>query len=467
MREKELLSSLNKLEQTAAETADFLLEKIGKLEVEIFAHGDADGVASSLLLATFLRLRDVPFRLTFTGPFGAKDMIRLAESQEKKKLMVFLDQGGSEVDTIQRSLLETGHQVVIIDHHQGQPLTHASLSYLNPHLVGMDGGLEISAAGLTYLVVERLERSMRRLGWLAVVGALGDRQEIDGRFIGANQLLVQRMLDEGLVKKKTGLRLTGRNGSLLNALCYSVKPYLPGISGNEELCLSILKQLGLDRSATFHQVDEEKLLEAILSRCPDPEKFRKMLWGPLYHNHRYLHEEAIIAQACGMMERPAVAFGRLAGDSSLETLAWSTTLEYAKKILSALQWISFHRDSLKNTPVMRYLHVPVEASMAGELLSVSLESGILPSELPVIALVDSGTQIKVSGRVSHTAQKRYNIGVALSMSARIVGGAGGGHEAAGAAYIPKNKLDIFLSKLEEFLSGQNENRGETGVAGEG
>jgi RecJ-like exonuclease len=454
MRENARPSSLNKLEPLVAETADFLKEKIGKLEIEIFTHGDADGISSSLLLASFLRLQDTPFHLRFTGPFGAREMIRLAETQEKRKLIVFLDQGGSEVETIEKCLLQTGHQTVVIDHHQGQPLSHPSLSYLNPHFVGVDGGMEISTAGLVYLVVERLEKSLKRLGWLTLVGALGDRQEFGGKFIGANQQLLEKILEEGFVKHEVGLRIIGRREPIFDALHFSVRPYLPGVSGNEESCTSILRRLGLERSATLEQVDEKKLLEVVLSHCSNSETMRNLLWGSIYHNHGYAHEEAAIAQACGIMGKPELAFGRLAGDPSFSIQAQAVSLEYAKKILEGLQWLKAHVGLLKTTPVMRYLHLPVEATLAGELLSLALESGILPTELPVIALVDSGPQIKVSGRVSHLAEKRYNIGLALSISAKAVGGAGGGHEAAGAAYVPKNKLDVFLSKLQEVLRSE-------------
>jgi len=264
-----------------------------------------------------------------------------------------------------------------------------------------------------------------------------------------------------------GLRIMGRNGPLFNALHFSVRPYLPGISGNEKSCDSILKELGLDRSATFEQVQEEKLLEVILSHCPNPERMRNLLWGPVYRNHGFIHEEAAVAQACGIMGKPELAFGRLMKDPFLSVEAWSVSLEYAKKVLSALQWLKSHPEALKTTPVMRYLYLPVEATMAGELLSVALESGILPPELPVVALVDSGPQIKVSGRVSHLAERRYNIGSALGMSARAVGGVGGGHEAAGAAYIPKNRLDVFLSKLQEVLRREDENSSASGVVGKG
>jgi len=466
MKESVQPSSLSKLEEAAAETADFFRERIGKLEVEIFTHGDADGIVSSLILVSFLSLQDTPFHLRFTGPFGTRDMIRLAEAEEKKKLIVFLDQGGSEVDAIQKCLLQTGHQAVVIDHHQGQPLAHPSLSYLNPHLVGVDGGREISTAGLMYLVVEKLEKSLKRLAWLAAVGAVGDRQEVDGHFVGANQQLMGRLLEEGFLKRKEGLRLVGRSGPLFDALYYSVRPYLPRISGDEESCTSILERLGLDRSATLEQVEEEKALEAVLSSCPDPQKIRDILWGPVYMARGYIHEEAAIAQVCGMAGRPELAFGRLAGDSPLSLQAWKEFLECSKRILSTLQWLGSHPESVKTTPAMRYLYMPVSATMAGEILSLALESGILPPDLPAIGLVDSGPQVKVSGRVSHLAERKYNIGQALGVSARAVGGMGGGHEASGAAYIPKNKVESFLSKLQEFLSG-GEDSGQDRLVGGG
>jgi RecJ-like exonuclease len=212
------------------------------------------------------------------------------------------------------------------------------------------------------------------------------------------------------------------------------------------------------------QVEEKEALEAVLSSCPSIPKIRDVLWGSLYMARGYIHEEAAIAQVCGMAGKPELAFGRLAGDPHLSQQAWAEFLDYSKKILSALQWLTSHPEAVKTTPTIRYLYMPVSATVAGEILSLALESGILSPDLPAIGLVDSGPQVKVSGRVSHLAGRKYNIGKALGMSARAVGGMGGGHEASGAAYIPKNKVETFLSKLQEFLSGSGDS-GEDRLAG--
>lgn len=463
MRERKPPSSSSEFERAVGETADFLAEKGKNLEVEIFSHGDADGAAASALLISFLHLRDIPFHLRFTGPFGTKDMIRLAEAQERKKLLVFLDQGSGEVEAIQKCLLDTGHHTLLIDHHQGPPLSHPSLSYLNPHHLGVNGGIEVSAAGLVYCVVERLEKSLRRLVWLAVVGALGDRQEGVGGFLGLNRQLVERAVGEGRLKSKTGLRIA-RSGSLFDALYHSVRPYLPGISGNEKVCSSILEEVGVERSSSLEQVgEEEKILDSILSHLSsESEQLRHALWGPVYSDGRYVHEEATIAQACGMMGKPELGFGRLLGDPSLSSEAHTVFLEYVKKIIAALQWLDSNKSSITSSPHMRYVRMPVDAMMAGEVLSLGLEAGVLPNDLPVIALVESGNQFKISGRVHHLT-KGYNLGLALNKAARKVGGAGGGHDASAAAYIPKNKVEDFLLTLEEALSETHETAGKAGV----
>lgn len=453
MKESGQLFSLNELVKT---TADFLDEKLDKMEVEIFSHGDADGIASSALLVSLLYLREIPFHLRFTPPFGIKEMIRIGETQEKEKLIIFLDQGSSEIHSIEKCLLETGHKVVVIDHHPCENLEHPSLSYLNSHLAGVNGGTEISTAGLTYLVVERLEKSLRKLIWLAIVGALGDRQELDGEFVGINRELLKRALDEKLVTIRYGLKLVGRRIPLFQTLLNSIRPYMAGITNSEEACEKILKKLGVEKTSTLESIgDDEKVWKVISSYCGSDE-IAKSLWGPLYYTGRYLHEEANIAQACGIAEVPEVALGRLLSDPQLMTEAETKYLEYARKMISILEWLRSNPEKIVSTKTFKYVYLPAETTIAGEILSLALESRILSPDLPILALVDAGHQYKVSGRVPHSILKRgYHIGRVLGVASRAVGGAGGGHEASGAAYIPKCRVNEFIQKVDQILGGNS------------
>lgn len=74
---------------------------------------------------------------------------------------------------------------------------------------------------------------------------------------------------------------------------------------------------------------------------------------------------------------------------------------------------------------------------------------------PIIALANSGNEIKVSSRATNDLIKKgINLSKAMYIASEIVGGAGGGHDIAAGATIQKTKIIMFIKIIDEIIGKQ-------------
>ena len=419
------------------------------------------------MLASYLHMRDVPFRIEFTRPFGAKEVLELG-LEGKKKFFVFLDQGSKEVSLIHKSILGKGHEVAILDHHQGESLEHPDFAHFNPHLLGLNGAKEVCASSVAFSVVERIEKSLRPLVWLALVGAIGDRQEFSTGFIGVNRILAKRGSDLGFVEMREGIKLVGRETlPAVECLGLSIGPYLPGLSGNPEACSSLLESLGVSPSSKLGELGPEKekeLADAIFERISSTpnEALYRMLWGPLYFARRTglpgLREWVLTLEACGAQDKPELGFAANIGDEGARETCSAILRNHQRRMLLGMGWLTRHLDSFEVTPNVRYIHAGegVRAAEVGELLSLGIESGILEADRPLLGIAEiDELEVKVSGRITfELAERGTNVGSAMTEAAKAVGGEGGGHDVSGAAYIPRERVRDFILEIDRCFANQ-------------
>ncbi|MEM2672440.1 MAG: DHH family phosphoesterase, partial [Candidatus Hadarchaeales archaeon] len=428
--------------------------------IDIFTHADADGISASSLFAMYLYLHDLPFRIKFTRPYGSKEMVELGKSEEKR-FFVFLDQGSREIPTLERAVTSRGHEVLILDHHPGQPPQDSRLICLNPHLMGLNGAKEACASSVVYSVVEKMERRLRKGVWLALVGALGDRQELQEGFTGINALLLRRALEEGVVERKEGMKLLDREDvPTPECLRISIRPYLPGISGNSRVSVEIPEKLGLPLSSTLEELGEEgerRLCEALVERLG--EEMRGLLWGAVYYlkdrSLPNLRKWAVALDASDTYKRPEIGFAANLGDEEAKKECLLLLQGYQRRMLENMNWFSRNLPNFSISPKARYVKVgrEIPSSEMGEMLSLALESRLVEGDRPLIGLAETDEgEVKVSGRATfHLTSLGINIGRVMNEAAKAVGGVGGGHDVSGAAYIPKDRVEDFIREVERCL----------------
>ncbi|MBU7014815.1 MAG: hypothetical protein HXS52_01620 [Theionarchaea archaeon] len=129
---------------------------------QVVTHGDVDGVAAGALAVSAFDCRVIIQK-------------RLAlQNLDSSQFTLFLDMGSSQSREIEERL----SQYLIIDHH---PSPDYGPRTVNPWKYGIDGTRELCAASTFYLVIKRLGDEFKRLSYLGLVGALGDRQSVEPR----------------------------------------------------------------------------------------------------------------------------------------------------------------------------------------------------------------------------------------------------------------------------------------------
>jgi RecJ-like exonuclease len=465
-------AEIKKFQRAAEEVVSFLKPRLGgDTRTKIISHTDADGVAAAAIIAKCLYTYNVPFNVKFTRPMKPEEVAELGK--EDHDLFVFIDQGSSQIGAIHKFILGQKRDVVVIDHHPGEFPEHPNLAHLNPHTCGLNGAKDVSASGAAYSIVEHIDRSFRSLVGLAVTGAIGDRQEFFSGFTGVNDTLVKRAIDLGFLHVGEGLRLVGRTLSpVVECLRLTTRPYISGISGNSSACRSLIDTLGLSPSSTLVELGSEaerRLRDAIFARVgplATSKEFRHTLWGTTYTlatedlvGPRDLREYVAVLDACANLQKSEFGFALAVGDRTVQAEALALLNSHQERMLKVLDWLVSHLHTFKFTPRFRHIYFSdvVDSMMVGEALSLAMESGLIATDRPIIGLTDtSAEKLRISARSTPgLAMRGINVGRALARAAEAVGGRGGGHDVSAAARIPRKRVNEFLAKLDQALSGGN------------
>jgi len=462
-------AEIKRFQRDANETATFFKPYLtDESRVKIITHTDADGLSAGAILARCLYAYNVPFHVKFTRPLEPEEIMELGK--ENYDLFVFMDQGSGQISTIQKFILEKGHHALILDHHPAELPRHPNLSYLNPHICGLNGAKDVSAAGVSYSIVERVDKSFMPLIGLVAVGAIGDRQEFFSGFTGVNETLVKKATDHGFLGIGEGLKLPGRSiYPVTECLNLSIRPYMPGISGDPAACRALVDELGIKKESTIDKFDlevERKLRDAILAKVgsiSENEEFCRTLWGTTYTltteelvGPRDARDYAAVLDACGKLRRPELGFAALMGDQTAQTDALALLSSYQKQMVEALSWLATHADAFKVTPQMRYVYAgdSIGPTMIGEAVSLAIESGLVVADLPIVGIANiNENRLKVSARgTPRLAIRGINVGRTLAKVAEAVGGSGGGHDVSAAARVPRERMDEFVVKLDQAFA---------------
>src|SRR5579864_252825 len=139
----------------------------------IATHHDADGICAAAILCGLVLKNKGHCQVRAVSEPNSRFLDRLGDS--KFELVIFVDICGGLTGEISKRF---GDKWLIIDHHEIPEDELQIESVLNPWQFGLDGGTGISSAGLCYMISNT---SSDRLLFLALAGALGDRQDIGPR----------------------------------------------------------------------------------------------------------------------------------------------------------------------------------------------------------------------------------------------------------------------------------------------
>ncbi|PUA31390.1 MAG: hypothetical protein B9J98_06420 [Candidatus Terraquivivens tikiterensis] len=464
---------------SAANAAEVIKECIEQDSLLLLVcHNDADALSACGIMVGSLWRKDARFLARSVNRID--ELFRQAEEGlVGADCIVFLDIGSGYVKEIHNRFGE--RRVVIIDHHQPQSLdVPKGFFHLNPHFQGLDGATQVSASGLAYLVSRALDEENYVYSPIAVVGALGDLQDKDGqrRLRGVNAKIVEEAVERGLMHTTEDLILFGRSFRPLHvALASTSSPFLPGLTGREDACYSLIASLGIkvkegDAWRVLADLTEEEksrlyngIISFLASKGLPASSIARELIGTVYElaeedRWTYLRdarEFAWLLNACGKTGNAWVGMAVAAG-------VRGGLLEEAQKLLEDYRvQMAKNMELITRPDAMTSMeHIVVinggdliDERQVSSLASLISSSGMIPQDKVLIAWARHGDRIKVSARASRSHVERgINLGSILSEVAGSVGGRGGGHNVAAGADVPADALELFLKEVDRRVGSQ-------------
>jgi len=436
----------------------------------VVSHHDADGMTACAIMVGLLKSlgKETDFLI-----LKQLDSTTIEKAKEcKDKTIVFTDMGSGQLSLIKEAGIKNFY---IVDHH---PPESECEKQINPHSYSYNGGRDVSASGLSYLVAKSLGNI--KMVDLAIVGAVGDMQDSDGKLHSINRLILQDGIDQGILKMKQDLRLFGRQSRpLTQMLTYASDPILPGLTGNEASCAAFIEGLGIhlregERWRTYVDLEfseRNKLATALYMRLLDYNVPEFVIQGMIGEVYTLLREEkrtelrdakeyASLLNACGRQEQPEIGVRVCLGDRGE---SW----RIAKDILQ------MHRKALRDGITMlkvkgtqsdrKYIYYfdsngGIGENIIGVIAGMAYGAGIIPPDRPILAFADdkdNPEMMKISGRANWgLVRSGLHLGNALREESRKYGGEGGGHDIAAGARIPKKCKEEFLDSIDARIGEQ-------------
>ncbi len=441
--------------------------------IRVLSHIDADGLSSAGIACRYLFKKGLFFHYTPIKQLE-RNMVSAIASTGASAYDVFLllDLGSSHID----ALSKIGKPTIIIDHHQPPSLSQErSVVHINAWMYGVNGGLEVSSSGLTYLVFSVLKEDPDS-AVLALAGAIGDLQDKGekGSFLGVNREILEECLKLGVVEQKLGLRLSGGSSTpLLFALLNTSNPFIPGLTGDESRCYKFLYDLGIPpfkeerwtRLSDLSDSEKRRLATELVKYMIAvglSEDEAKSIFGYTYpitekssfnvfHDLRNMSE---MLNACGKTEQGSIAIlasisPRLYADKCREALS-----AYREDLRRAISLLMSNRES-RIVKAGKAVFLLGSSDIKDTIISTvtTIMSGFreFSYAVAVIGLARSDNEkVKISARLT-PGRTSPNLGTIMREICSKLGGEGGGHTQAAGGQIPRALAEKFMEMFEKTL----------------
>ena len=440
--------------------------KTGK-SISVTTHLDCDGLTSGSIITKALIRAGANCTVRTSKEFSKK----IVESfkTDSRDFHIVTDLGGGFAKDLNESV---GDDWIVLDHHQISEEEKENQNMINAWNYGIDGGSEICAGGMAYLASVALDEKNSDLSAIAVVSALGDRQDQGERksFVGKNFEIANVAKEEGLVDIDLDLLLVGRETRpLADALAFTSQPFIEGLTWNRDTCLSLLNSSGIQIKdegrwrvpAELNEEEKRQVIEAITKFTSEKNstEIASELIGYTYTFPRedklsFLRdgrEFSTMLNSCGRINRSGVGMAVCMGDRNKILREAETILtDYRKMIKEYMNILSNERwrISESETCVMVNGEGIVPETMTGTISSLIAGSPKNIGKIIILRTKGEENTIKFSSRKSFSCKSDINLSELMRKGAEKFNGIGGGHNAAAGAKITKDKLDEFLNYLE-------------------
>ncbi len=458
--------------KTLDESLSFFKDKISdciksKKSISVTTHIDCDGLTSGSIITKALIRAGARCTVRTSKEFSKKVIDSL--KKDSRDFHVITDLAGGFANNLDESL---GENWVVLDHHQISEKEQDNQKVINAWKYGIDGGTEICAGGMAYLAAMALDDKNSDLSAIAVVSALGDRQDQGERksFIGKNYEIANTAKEEGLVDIDLDLLLVGRETRPLpDALAFTSQPFIEGLTWNRDACLSLLNSSGIQLKdggrwrvpAELNDEEKRSVIETI-SKFTSGKNATEIMSELIGYTYTFPREDkrsflrdgrefSTMLNSCGRIGRSGVGIAVCMGDRNKILREGEIILtDYRKMIREYMNVLTNERwrVSESKTCVMVNGEGIVPEMMTGTISSLIAGSPKNAGKIVILRTGGEENTIKFSSRKSFGCKSEINLSELMRTGAEKFDGVGGGHNAAAGAKITKDKLDGFLDYLE-------------------
>ena len=463
------------LEQHLSNFSDRILDHIrnGK-DISVTTHIDCDGLTSGAIITKALIRAGAKVTVRTTkemSPGVVKSM-----QSDSRDFHIVTDLGGGFAKQFDESM---GENWFVLDHHEILEEEHDNDRVINAWKYGIDGGIEICAGGMAFLAAKALDRRNSDLAPVAVVSALGDRQDQGEKksLLGKNAEIAEEAKSLGRLQVDMDMLLVGRETRpLIDALAFTSQPFIEGLTWNRDACLALFKSAGIElkdggrwRTPSDLIDDEKRLLIESITKFASSQNASQIMEELIGHTYTFPAEErrsflrdarefSTMLNSCGRISRSGVGISICMGDRNrMLQEGENILLEYRKRIRDYMNILTNERWRINDSArcVMVNAEGVVPETMTGTISSLLAGSPKNAGKIIILRTNGEENTIKFSSRKSIGCKTDVNLSSLMKSGAEKFNGIGGGHDAAAGAKITKDKLDGFLDYLEDSVNGNN------------
>lgn len=445
-------------------------------QIMVVTHMDCDGLTSGAIMAKALIRAGVTCSLRSIPEFSAEAITEMGH--DSREFHVITDLGGGFAEDLDAGL---GENWIVLDHHRIPDSEHDHQRVINAWRYGIDGGMEICAGGMAYLAAAALDRNNADLAPMAVVAALGDRQDQGDKrsLIGKNLEISDTARSMGLLEVDLDLLLYGRETKpVANALAYTSQPYIKGITWERGNCAALLREANIPLKdngrwrtvADLSQEEKSLIINAIAEYAPG-KGITEAMSELVGHTYTLTGEEkggllrdcrefGTMLNSCGRMGKAGVGMAVCMGDRGVSlSEAEETIKRYRRRIREYMNIISSERwrTTVQGNSVLINAEGVVSETMTGTIASLISGSPLYAGKMIILWTGGAGNTIKFSGRKARGCPDTPHLDDIMSRGAQRCEGIGGGHSMAAGARIGKDKLDEFLDFIEADVNNMQGN----------
>ncbi|HDJ27311.1 MAG TPA: DHH family phosphoesterase [Aciduliprofundum sp.] len=410
-----------------------LEEAVGRLEassrVRIISHSDGDGVFAAATAVSLAHELGVNYHVTLLKHPDREAIASLLE--EGYDLYLIMDLGSASEAADRKD-------VVILDHHQS-PGEVREATLVNPTLYGADGGSEVCASSLAFLMALLLDRADLAPNFVA--GCMADKQV---PFRGINEKIYR--LVEGSFRTRTWLNLVDLEVPV--ALTHSTEPYVRELAKGGKV-EQLLSRLGIGSEQRVSELHESKAKELASTLVPMLAIQGASVEGmESVTATEFVHDDVHVNTVSKMVH--LVARQDMGGEALAAVLEGRVVERLRDEYLEAEKILISHIEASEvSDRGSFYLVETREGAPAGRVAEVYLHY-ILEARKPVVASSREGDRMKFSLRAAEG--HNVNLGLSAREAASEAGGQGGGHPLAAGASVPLDRAEDFLRALARRMS---------------